>query len=224
MLLNTRHTAANNTHLMNINGKYAITIGRQFGSGGRLVGQALARELGIEYYDKALLVEAAKHAGINHELFERKDEKAPSFFSGMMSLNMGYSAYSLYPGTSSISDDALYRTQSDVIRALADRSSCVIVGRSADYALRDRDNVINIFVHAPIEERVRRIMERGDATTAEQARQLAEKTNKLRAAYYNFYTDKRWGHASSYDLTIDSSRLSLEDIVALVKQYITMRK
>ena len=165
---------------MNTNDKYAITIGRQFGSGGRLIGQALARELGIEYYDKALLHEAAKHAGMSPELFERKDEKAPSFFSGMMSLNMGYSAYSLYPGTSSISDDALYRTQSDVIRALADRSSCVIVGRSADYALRDRDNVINIFVHAPIEERVRRIMERGDATTAEQARQLAEKTNKLR--------------------------------------------
>ena len=206
---------------MNTNDKYAITIGRQFGSGGRLIGQALARELGIEYYDKALLHEAAKHAGMSPELFERKDEKAPSFFSGMMSLNMGYSAY---PGTSSISDDALYRTQSDVIRALADRSSCVIVGRSADYALRDRDNVINIFVHAPIEERVRRIMERGDATTAEQARQLAEKTNKLRAAYYNFYTDKRWGHASSYDLTIDSSRLSLEDIVALVKQYIQLRK
>lgn len=209
---------------MNINDRYVITIGRQFGSGGRLIGQALARELGIEYYDKALLVEAAKHAGINPELFERKDEKAPSFFSGIMSLNMGYTAYSLYPGTSSISDDALYRTQSDVIRALADRSSCVIVGRSADYALRDRQNVINIFIHAPIEARIKRIIERGDASTPEQARQLAEKTNKLRAAYYNFYTDKHWGHAASYDLTIDSSRMSPGDIVALVKQYIQMRR
>ncbi|MDE6403724.1 MAG: cytidylate kinase-like family protein [Muribaculaceae bacterium] len=204
--------------------KYVITVGRQFGSGGRLIGQAIADELGIQYYDKALLVEAAKHAGINPELFERKDEKAPSFFSGLLPVNVGYSSsYSLYPGTSSISDDAIYRAQSDVIRSLADRSSCVIVGRSADYALRDRDNVINIFVHAPIESRIKRIMERGDAATPEQARQLAERTNKLRAAYYNFYTDKRWGHASSYDLTIDSSLLDTPDIVALVKQYVAAR-
>lgn len=204
--------------------KYVITVGRQFGSGGRLIGQAIADELGIQYYDKALLVEAAKHAGINPELFERKDEKAPSFFSGLLPVNVGYSSsYSLYPGTSSISDDAIYRAQSDVIRSLADRSSCVIVGRSADYALRDRDNVINIFVHAPIENRIKRIMERGDAATPEQARQLAERTNKLRAAYYNFYTDKRWGHASSYDLTIDSSLLDTPDIVALVKQYVAAR-
>lgn len=204
--------------------KYVITVGRQFGSGGRLIGQAIADELGIQYYDKALLVEAAKHAGMNPELFERKDEKAPSFFSGLLPVNVGYSSsYSLYPGTSSITDDAIYRAQSDVIRSLADRSSCVIVGRSADYALRDRDNVINIFVHAPIESRIKRIMERGDASTPEQARQLAERTNKLRAAYYNFYTDKRWGHASSYDLTIDSSLLDTPDIVALVKQYVEAR-
>jgi len=208
---------------MNANDRYTITIGRQFGSGGRLIGKALAHALGIEYYDKALLLEAAKHAGISPELFERNDEKAPSFFSGIMSLNMGYSAYSFYPGLSSISDDALYRTQSDVIRAIADRSSCVIVGRSADYALRDRDNVINIFIHAPIEDCVKRIMKRGDARTPEQARQLAEKNNKLRASYYNFYTDKRWGHASSYDLTIDSSQMPVEDIVDFIKHYVQLR-
>lgn len=205
---------------MNFNDKYTITIGRQFGSGGRIIGQTLARELGIEYYDKALLVEAAKHAGMNMELFERYDEKAPSFFSGVMSLNMGYSSYSLFQGNSSINDDILYRTQSDVIRALADRSSCVIVGRSADYILRNRKNVINIFIHASIEDRIRRIIERGDASTPEQARQLAEKNNKLRAAFYNFYTDKRWGHVSSYDLTIDSSKIPIDDIVRLIKQYI----
>ncbi len=208
---------------MNEINKYVITVGRQFGSGGRLIGQSIANELGIEYYDKALLVEAAKHAGMSPELFERKDEKAPSFFSGMMPLNIGYSGYSLYPGGSSISDDAIYRAQSDVIRSLADRSSCVIVGRSADYALRDRSNVINIFLHAPIEVRVKRIMERGDAKTIDQARQLAERTNKLRAAYYNFYTDKRWGDAASYDLTIDSSLLDPPAIVELVKQYVSKR-
>ncbi|MDE6085201.1 MAG: cytidylate kinase-like family protein [Muribaculaceae bacterium] len=211
---------------MNNPDKFTITIGRQFGSGGRQIGQAIANALGIEYYDKALLHEAARHAGMNPELFEKNDEKAPSFFhGGFLSLNMGYSAYSLYPPTgSAVSDDAIYRAQSDVIRAISDRQSCVIVGRSADYALRGRDNVINIFIHAPIEERVKRIMERCDAATPEQARQLAEKRDKLRASYYNFYTDKRWGHASSYDLTFDSSLMKVEDIVALVKQYVEFRR
>lgn len=208
---------------MNKNIQSRITVGRQFGSGGRLIGRAIADALGIDYYDKSLLQEAAKHAGLNPELFERNDEKAPSFFSGLMSYNMGYSSYSLFGGSSSISDDALYRAQTEVIRTLADRGPCVIVGRSADYALRDRSDLVNIFVHAPIEARVKRIMERGDASTPEQARQLAEKTNKLRASYYNFYTDKRWGHASSYDITIDSSKVSIDDAVEIVKHYIELR-
>ena len=208
---------------MNKNVKARITIGRQFGSGGRLIGRAIADGLGIDYYDRNLLTEAARHAGMSAELFERKDEKAPSFFSGLMSYNMGYSSYNLLGGGSSISDDALYRAQNEVIRSLAEKGPCVIVGRSADYALRDRDDVVNIFIHAPIEERIKRIMERGDASTPEQARQLAEKTNKLRAAYYNFYTDKRWGRAESYDLTFDSSLMAPEDIVELVKHYIELR-
>ncbi|MDE6802502.1 MAG: cytidylate kinase-like family protein, partial [Muribaculaceae bacterium] len=140
-----------------------------------------------------------------------------------LSYNMGYSAYNLLGSTSSITDDALYRAQTEVIRSLAEKGPCVIVGRSADYALRDRDDVVNIFIHAPIEERIKRIMERGDASTPEQARQLAEKTNKLRAGYYNFYTDKRWGKAESYDLTLDSSLMSTEDIVELIKKYIELR-
>ena len=200
-----------------------MRIGRQFGSGGRQIGRAISDALGIDYYDKNLMTEAARHAGLNPALFEQKDEKAPSFFSGLLSYNMGYSAYNLLGSTSSITDDALYRAQTEVIRSLAEKGPCVIVGRSADYALRDRDDVVNIFIHAPIEERIKRIMERGDASTPEQARQLAEKTNKLRASYYNFYTDKRWGKAESYDLTLDSSLMSTEDIVELIKKYIELR-
>lgn len=200
-----------------------ITIGRQFGSGGRLIGRALAEALGIDFYDKALLVEAAKHAGLNPQLFERNDEKAPSFFTGLMSYNMGYTAYNLFGGNSTISDDAIYRAQTEVIRSIADKGSCVIVGRSADYALRDRDDLISIFIHAPMEECVKRIISRGDAISPEQARQIAEKNNKIRASYYNFYTDKRWGAASSYDLTIDSSRLTVDSIVEIVKRYIELK-
>lgn len=203
--------------------KARITIGRQFGSGGRAIGRAIADALGIPYYDKSLLSEAAAHAGINPELFERNDEKAPSFFSGLMSYNMGYSAVSLFGASSSISDDAIYRAQTEVIRSIADRGPCVIVGRSADYALRRRDDLVSIFLHAPIEHRVSRILARGDAPTAEHARILAEKTDKLRASYYNFYTDKHWGRADSYDLTLDSSLMPPADIVELVARYIDLR-
>lgn len=203
---------------------YVITIGRQFGSGGRVIGRALAEALHIEFYDKSLLQEAARHAGICCEHFERNDEKAPSFFNNVMSLNMGYSAYGIYPGAMSINDDTLHRVQSEVITAIADRGPCVIVGRSADYVLRQRNNVISIFIHAPLEYRVKAIMERGDAATEREARQLAEKSDKLRANYYNFYTDKKWGEAAGYDLSIDSSRLSTEDIITLITNYINLRQ
>lgn len=199
-----------------------ITIGRQFGSGGRLIGQAIARELGFEYYDKELLVEAARHAGMSPEFFEKRDEKAPSFLGGIVSFNVGYSSYSLYPGSSGISDEAIQRAQADCIRSIADRSSCVIVGRSADYILRDRPGVVNLFIHAPIEHRANRILERGDASTIDEAKTIAIKNDKLRSSFYNFYTDKRWGDAAGYHLTLDSSRLTTDEIVALVKQYVSM--
>lgn len=200
-----------------------ITIGRQFGSGGRELGKKLADRLGIKYYDKELLCEAAKNAGVSEEFFEKSDEKFPRFFSGLFSFTMGYNPYTLYSGSTSISDDSLYKAQSDFIRSVADKESCVIVGRSADYVLRDHDRVVNLFVHAPIDDCVKRIMRRGDKTSEEKARAMAEKTNKLRANYYNFYTDKNWGDASSYDLTFDSSLMDMDDIVEVVAEYINRR-
>ncbi|MBQ9076409.1 MAG: cytidylate kinase-like family protein [Muribaculaceae bacterium] len=202
---------------------YVITIGRQFGSGGRELGKLLADTLGIAYYDKELLCEAAKQAGVSKEFFEKSDERFPSFLSGMLSFNMGYNPMSFYAASTSISDDSIYRAQSDFILSIARKESCVIVGRSADYILREHPRCLKLFIHAPIEDCIRRIMKRGDKTTAEQARTLAEKTNKLRSHYYNFYTDKKWGDAASYDLTFDSSLLPMESIVAIVKEYITRR-
>ena len=202
---------------------YVITIGRQFGSGGRELGKLLANKLGIAYYDKEMLCEAAKNAGVSPEFFEKSDEKFPKFFNGMFSFSMGYSPYTLYTGSTSISDDSLYRAQSDFINSVAHKHSCVIVGRSADYILRDHPRCINIFVHAPIEACVDRIMRRGDKTTREHARALAEKTNKLRASYYNFYTDKVWGDAKSYDLSIDSSLMPMDDVAEVVCDYLRRR-
>lgn len=189
--------------------KYAITVGRQFGSGGREFGRTLANELGIAYYDKELLTQAAKNAGMSREFFEKNDERSPSFLSGLFSFNMGGFPAVNYPGSNSISDDTLYRSQSDLIRELYDRGPCVIVGRTADYVLRDCENVFNIFIHAPEEECVRRILARGDINDPAKARDKARRTNRLRSAYYNFYTDKAWGDAASYHLTIDSSLIPI---------------
>lgn len=202
---------------------FVITIGRQFGSGGRELGKLLAEKLGIDFYDSRLLGEAAKRSGVNPEFFERSDEKAPSFISGLFTFSYGYNNFHYYAGSSVISDDSIYRTQCDVIRAIAEQGSCVIVGRSADYVLRDHPRCLNIFIHASMDDRIARIMRRGDKPTAEQARALAEKTNKLRAHYYNFYTDKTWGDAASYDLTFNSSLLPMNEIANLVIAYLHAR-
>lgn len=201
-----------------------ITIGRQFGSGGRELGRKLAERLGFKYYDKELLSEAAEHAGVDKAFFERCDERFPTFFNGIFSSAFGLSNVNFYAGSTSISDDSIYRAQSDFIHSLADRSDCVIVGRTADYVLRDHERLVNIFVHAPIDNCVSRIMAREEENlTPDKARAKALKMNKLRANYYNFYTDKVWGAASSYDLTFDTSRMPMDRIVDVIVAYITSR-
>ena len=129
----------------------------------------------------------------------------------------------IYAGSTSISDDSLYRAQSDFIRSLADTDSCVIVGRSSDYVLRDHPRTVNLFVHAPMERCVDRIVARDPSLTRDKARARAEKINRLRANYYNFYTDKTWGDAKSYHLTFDTSALPMDDIVELIADYIRRR-
>ncbi len=203
--------------------KYVVTVGRSFGSGGRILGRLIADKLGIDFYDKELLLKAAKKAGMSPEYFERNDERVPRFFSGLFSFSHGYNPVSYYAGPSSISPDGIYQAQCDFIHEIADAGPCVIVGRTADYVLRDVDNVVNIFVHAPLENCVRRILDRADSLTADDARSLAERTNKVRAAFYNFYTDKRWGAASSYDLCLDSSLMPLDETADFVIEYLRRR-
>ncbi|MCI5977682.1 MAG: cytidylate kinase-like family protein [Bacteroidales bacterium] len=203
--------------------KYVITVGRQMGSGGRLLGRKLSERLGIGFYDKELLLQAAKSAGLSAEYFERNDERRPHFLSGLFSFNMGFGPMSVYDGTTSISDDALYKAQCDFMHRIAEQGPCVIVGRTADYVLRDFPNVVNIFIHASKDACIRRVMERDPAKTVDSARSFIEKSNKLRAGYYNFYTDKKWGDAASYDFTIDSSLLSDDAVVDLIIAYLQAR-
>ncbi len=210
---------------MSDNHPIVITIGRQFGSGGRELGRKLADRLGYKYYDKELLREAARHAGVGEEFFERNDERFPSFLNGIFSFAFGLNAVNCYSGSTSISDDSLYRAQSDFIHSLAEKEPCIIVGRTSDYVLRDHGKLVNIFVHAPMECCVRRIMDRGedDGLTEEKVRSKAAKVNRLRANYYNFYTDKTWGASSSYDLSIDTSRMPMDELIEVIVEYLKRR-
>ncbi len=205
----------------NIN--FVITIGRQYGSGGREIGRLVADALNVKYYDKELLTEAAKASGVKPEIFEAADERSPSFFSNLWSFNLGLNSGSFFIGNSPVSDERIYAAQSAVMKELAGRSSCVIVGRSADYVLRNHPGLISVFIHSSIEKRILRIMNRTDIDSAEKARETADKKDKIRASYYNFYTDKTWGDAASYDLSIDSSKLSTDTVARIIVDYVKAR-
>lgn len=205
--------------------KYVITIGRQFGSGGSEIGRIVAQKLGIKYYDKELLAAAAKSSGVNTEFFEASDERSPGFLAGanIWSFNIGYNLGNFFSTEVSFSDDNLYKAQSDTIQNLANESSCVIVGRSADYVLRNHPCLISIFISSSEKECIKRIIARGDSDSEVRARELAEKKNKLRSNYYNFYTDKEWGNAASYDLCIDSSKITSEQVAEIIVEYVKKR-
>ena len=204
------------------NKNYVIAIGRQFGSGGREVGQRVAQLLDINYYDKQLLLEASKASGILPELIEAGDERTPKFFPSLWPLNLAM-AGSTFINETPMNEDTIYKAQCQVMKDLVDRKSCVIVGRTADYVLRDYCPVISVFLHAPIDDRVKRIIERGDCDTREAAEKRSDKANKLRAEYYNFYTDKLWGHADSYDLCIDSSLLGIDGTAQFIADFVKRR-
>ncbi len=197
---------------------YVVTIGRQMGSGGRELGRRLAEILGIEFYDKKLLADAARKSGLVPELMERDDERTPSVLCGAFGAGFG-SAFA----SGMVVSDAVYCAQSDVIRELGNTKSCVIVGRTADYVLRDHPRCINIFVHAPEDVCIKRLIERGDKTSESEARTMIRKINKIRAGYYNFYTDRTWGAASTYDLTVDSSLLPMPRLARLIADYVRLR-
>ena len=200
-----------------------ITIGRQFGSGGREIGKLLADKFGIAYYDKELINEASKVSGLSTEYFEKADERAPNGLMHAFSINWITSAGGIL-NDGGLSNEYIFKFQSDVILKIAEERPCVIVGRCADYILRNYPNCYNIFVHAPEKERIKRILSRNDGANEREARDMAEKKNKIRAAYYNFYTDKDWGDASSYDLTVDSSILGAEDTANFIKDFILRKQ
>ena len=201
--------------------KFVITVGRQFGSGGHDIGKKLSEKLGVKFYDKELLLEAAKEAGLNPALFKKADEKLPTFYISNLSMNIGFYMQPFSPSASYY--DSVQKAICDMIRTVAERESCIIVGRCADYLLRDNPNCINIFISASPEACAKRIVNRTEGITTDDAKNIAKKENKLRAEYYNFYTDKEWGHSTSYDLCLDSSRLPEDDIIDIIIDYTNRR-
>lgn len=201
--------------------KIIVTIGK-FGSGGREIGQKLAKALGIAYYDKELMAVAAKESGLCEEVFEKADERASSGLS--YAFTMGYSYMGMFtPYTDILSNDGLFKFQSDAIRKLAGEESCILVGRCADYILRDEPDCLSFFIHSSMENRIQRIVAR-QQVTVEEAKELITKTDKSRAAYYNYYTNKAWGVASSYNFSIDASVLGVDETVAFMKSFVDRRQ
>jgi len=197
--------------------KYVITIGRQLGSGGKRVGEILSHQLGIHCYDKELIQLASRESGLGKELFEQVDEKSSrSFFGGLFGSRSGF----MGDGSGNyLCNETLFKIQSDIIRGLAEKESCIFVGRCADYILRDHPYLIQIFITANLEDRIRRISQ-DCAMNEKEARNRIEQMDKKRAAYYNYYSNKTWGMSMSYDLCVNSSILGVEDTAAFILQYI----
>lgn len=195
-----------------------ITIGRQCGSGGREIGIALAKELGIPYYDKELLKRAAKESGLCEEVFEQFDEKPTS--SLLYSIVMD--PYSLGINTNGLNmpiNHKVFLAAFDTIKKIADEGPCVMIGRCADYALSDYSNVINFFLFAPLEARIERVQKRLEISK-DKAKDFIVKTDKQRASYYNYYSTKKWGKMESYDYCLDTSVLGVNGTVEIIKHIV----
>jgi cytidylate kinase len=204
-----------------MNEKFIITIGRQIGSGGRQIGEKLATQLGISFYDKELIQIASKESGLGKEFFEKADEKkGHSFFAGL--LGMHGSLIDENYTNNYLSNETLFKIQSDVIRKLAEQNSSVFVGRCADYVLKDHPRCMNVFISANMNDRIKRISDI-QQVTQKKAEDIIEKIDKKRAGYYNYYSNKVWGHAASYHLCINSSVLGADETETFIRQFIKQK-
>lgn len=201
-----------------MNQSVIITIARQFGSGGREIGKRLAEKLNIPFYDKEILMHAAEKSGLSKEVLSYFDEQPTnsllySLATGVYSLNEAGMVNYAQPV-----NQRVFQAQFDTIRELAEKGSCVIVGRCADYVLENNPNVVSVFLHGNLEDRIKRVTEREGISSAE-AKSRISKSDKKRANYYNFYSGKKWGVASSYDLCINTSVTGYEQAVDFIAEY-----
>ena len=196
--------------------KRIVTISRQFGAGGHSLGKMIADQLGIPFYDSEIIEQAVADTGFSPEFVREAGEYASTTHSFLFNLALSHSV-SVGPGEMS-NYDKIYIAQAKIIRELADKSSCVIVGRCADYILRERDDVFNIFVHASNEYRAERVLETYGEIQGKSIEERLEEKDKKRALYYRHYTDREWGDLENYDLTINTGKVPLEMACSWVVQ------
>ena len=182
--------------------KRIITISREFGSGGRFIGEKVAKKLGIAYYDKNIINEIAEKSGLSPEYIQENAELSPK--KGLFAY-----AFAGRDVTGKSVEDLVYEAQRKVILELAEKESCVIIGRNADYILKDRDDVLNVFIHGDMPEIIKRITGLYNVTEKEAVKMMAD-TDKRRRTNYNFYTDQNWGKTSNYTLCLNSSQLGYD--------------
>lgn len=193
-----------------------IAIERLYGSGGREIGERVAEILGIKSYDHELIDMAAKRSGLDSQMLYNADEKATNSFLYSLALGAAAHGSSMF-GFDVPINDKLFMTQSEIIKELSQKEACVIIGRSADYILRDHPYLLSVFVYADEESRANRISSRQNCTL-NNAKVLMNKTDKRRINYYNFYTGKKWGKNESYNLSIDSSILGIEGTAKVIAE------
>ena len=182
--------------------KRIITISREFGSGGRFIGEEVAKKLGIAYYDKNIIGQIAEKSGLSPEYIQENAELSPK--KGLFAY-----AFSGRDITGKSVEDMVYEVQRNIILELAEKEPCVIIGRNADYILKDRDNVLNVFIHGDMPEKIKRITGLYNVKEKEAVKMMAD-TDKRRRTNYNFYTDQNWGKASNYTLCLNSSQLGYD--------------
>lgn len=182
--------------------KRIITISREFGSGGRFIGEEVAKKLGIAYYDKNIIGQIAEKSGLSPEYIQENAELSPK--KGLFAY-----AFSGRDITGKSVEDMVYETQRNIILGLAEKEPCVIIGRNADYILKDRDDVLNVFIHGDMPEKIKRITGLYNVKEKEVVKMMAD-TDKRRRTNYNFYTDQNWGKASNYTLCLNSSQLGYD--------------
>lgn len=202
---------------MNNSDNKIICVGRQLGSGGHIIAKRLAEEFGFKFYDREVLNLAAQESGFCEEFFEKNDERK-GFFNHIFHMHVPFISDSSFYDNG-LSQENLFRLQSDAIRKAADRSSCVFVGRCADYVLREHKNMVSIFVTANIDERIANVCKRNNCT-ADEAQNIISSQEDSRSNYYNYYTGKTWGAAESYDLCVNTSLLGIEDTQEYISQFI----
>ncbi len=196
--------------------KIVITIARQYGSGGREIGEKVAAALGIKHYDENLITLAAREGNLDETVASKADESAANSLLYTLALGSNFFGSAMNFGYKPPLNDKLFLLQSDVIRRAAEEGSCVIIGRCADYVLRDYPKRLSVFVYGDLPHRKQRVMDRHEGLTEAQAIDLINKTDRRRSSYYNFYTGNKWGKYDNYHLAVNSSLLGIDKTAEMI--------